>query len=43
MDMEIEDIQSNWNKLEKILVKITDTVAPVSEYIGIIIIQFSSV
>ena len=32
MDWKIEDVQSNWNKIEEILIKTTDKLAPMCEY-----------
>ena len=31
-DWIIPDVQSNWNKIEEILIKVTDKVAPITEY-----------
>ena len=32
LDFKIDDVQENWNRMEEILCKITDVVAPIVEY-----------
>ena len=32
MQWQMEDVQSNWNKIEEVLIKVSDIVAPISEF-----------